>query len=243
MVELAQVFRAENPSFALRGVLIPDDPEVITPAIRTAILSGRFEAEEAAAVPRIVRDGDRVLEIGAGIGFMSTLLSRQPGVVSVIAAEANPRLIGYMARLHADNGVTGVERLNAVLTNAGGPSATFYLRRDFWMGSLMPGPNPYEGTVEVPTRGLDALLRDKDITLIVCDIEGAEAFLFEGADLRGVDRIFLELHDHVTGLKGVAALFRALGAQGFAYDPRHSAQSVVLFQRVQADEVPRPYEG
>jgi FkbM family methyltransferase len=227
----------------LRGVLIPDDPRIITSSIRAAILSGRFETEEAASVDRIVRDGDRVLEIGAGLGFMSTLLARRPEVARVVAVEANPDLIGYMAQLHADNGIAGVRRINAVLTNQDGPPATFFLREDFWMGSLMPGPNPYRDTVQVPTRNLDGLLREEAISLVVCDIEGAECFVFEGADLSGVDRILVELHDHVTGLKGVASLFRELGEQGFAYDPRHSCRSVVLFQRVPTNEVPRPYEG
>ena len=92
-----------------------------------------------------------MLEIGAGIGFISTLLSRERRVSSVLAVEANPHLIDYMARLHARNRVRKVRRLNAVLTNEPVESMTFYLRRDFWMGSLMPGPNPYVGTVEVPT--------------------------------------------------------------------------------------------
>ena len=59
------------------GVVIPFDPAVITPAIHRAVVSGRFEAEESRQIPHIVRPGDRVLEIGAGIGFISTLLSRQ----------------------------------------------------------------------------------------------------------------------------------------------------------------------
>jgi FkbM family methyltransferase len=227
----------------LRGVFIPDDPCIITPAIRAAIRSGRFEAEESGAVPGIVRDGDTILEIGAGIGFMSTLLARRPEVRRVIAVEANPHLLPYMAALHRANGVEGIERLNAVLTTGDGASATFYLRRDFWMGSLLPGPNPYNATVDVPSRDLNRLLRSEEVTLIVCDVEGAEATLFEGADLGPVDRIFVEVHDHLTGLKGIAALFRTLGGQSFAYDPRHSSGSVVLFQRVVENEVLRPYAG
>ena len=242
MVELSALKRVYRRHFILRGVTIPDDPRIITPAIRAAILDKRFETEEADAVPAIVRPGDVVLEIGAGLGFMSTLLAREPGMRRVIAVEANPMLLDYMAGVHSENGVH-VERVHAVLTNDARESCTFYLRRDFWMGSLMEGPNPYLGTVEVPTRSLDALLRTEGVSLIVCDIEGAEAFLFADADLSGVDRIFVELHDHVTGLKGVAALFGALGARGFAYDPRHSNRSVVLFQKVAEDEVPRPYAG
>jgi FkbM family methyltransferase len=225
------------------GVMIPLEPSVITPAIREAIDTGRFEAEEASQIPHIVRPGDRVLEIGAGIGFISTLLSRQRRVSRVVAVEANPRLIDYMARLHALNRVRKVHRVNAVLTNEPKASATFYLRRDFWMGSLSPEPNPYVGTVEVPTMNLDALLRDEAIDLIVCDVEGAETVLFQHADLSGVDRIFLEMHDHVTGLSGVRGVFATMAQHGFVYDPRHSQGSVVLFQRLGASDIVRPYGG
>jgi FkbM family methyltransferase len=225
------------------GVVIPANPAVITPAIRAAILAGRFEAEEASQIPSIVRPGDRVLEIGAGIGFISTLISRQRRVAQVIAVEANPHLIGYMERLHAANRVRKVRRVNAVLTNEARASATFYLRRDFWMGSLAAGPNPFVGTVEVPTMSLDGLLREEGIDLVVCDVEGAETVLFQGADLSGVDRVFLEMHDHVTGLSGVRGLFATLAGHGFVYDPRHSLGSVVLFQKLGARDIVRPYAG
>jgi FkbM family methyltransferase len=225
------------------GVAIPPDPAVLTPGIVAAMRAGRYEAEEARQIPLIVRPGDRVLEIGAGIGLISTLIARAPGVDRVVAVEANPFLLDYMARLHARNGVRRVRRINAALGAAAAASATFYLRRDFWMGSLAPGPNPYVGTVEVPVLGLDALVREEAISLIVCDVEGAEATLFDGADLEGVDRVFLELHDHVTGLSGVRRLFAALDGHGFVYDPRHSSGSVVLFQRLGADDIVRPYAG
>jgi FkbM family methyltransferase len=225
------------------GVLIPDDESVITPAIREAILAGRFEAEEAHELPGIVVPGDRVLEIGAGIGFISTLLSRQPEVEKVIAVEANPFLLGYMEQLHKANGVTKAERRNVVLTNSADAEMTFYIRHDFWMGSLSAGPNPFTESVQVPTSCLDGLLRAEAISLIVCDIEGAEAFVFDGADLTGVDRVYLELHDHVTGLSGVQNLFNTMCGHGFSFDPRHSSRSIVLFRRVQENEILRPYSG
>jgi FkbM family methyltransferase len=227
----------------IAGVIIPPDPAVLTPGIVAAMREGRYETEEARQIPLIVRPGDRVLEIGAGIGFISTLLARERGVSRVVAVEANPLLIDYMARLHACNGVRKVRRINAALGKAPGSSAIFYLRRDFWMGSLAPEPNPYIGTVEVPVLGLDELLREEGISLIVCDVEGAESCLFDGADLAAVDRIFVELHDHVTGLSGVRRLFDAMAGQGFVYDPRHSAGSVVLFQRLGAEDIVRPYGG
>lgn len=243
MVDSTAFSHGAEPCLESAGVLIPDDPEVITPAIRQAILSGRYEAEEAAQIPLIVEPGDRVLEIGAGIGFISTLLSRERRVASVLAVEANPQLLGYMERLHGLNRVRKVRRMNAALTNEPVASRTMYLRQDFWMGSLLEGPNPYIARVEVPTVGFDALLRAEGVSLIVCDVEGAECTIFKDADLSGVDRIFLELHDHITGMSGVARLFSTLAVQGFVYDPRHSLGSVVLFQRVGETDLVRPYAG
>lgn len=234
---------AADESLVVAGVIIPEDERVLTSPIRAAMLAGQFEAEESAQIPHIVRGGDRVLEIGAGIGFISTLLAREPRVSAVVAVEANPHLLDYMGRLHASNHVAKVRRLNAILTNAAAETATFYLRRDFWMGSLSAEPNAFIATVEVPTMNLDALLRDEAISLIVCDVEGAEADLFEHADLSGVDRIFVETHDHVTGLSGVRRLFETMQAQGFVYDPRHSTGSVVLFQRLGDADIVRPYAG
>ena len=243
MIESSALDYTPDAFLQVAGVVIPFDPQVITPNICQAIIEGRFETEEASQIPCIVRPGDRVLEIGAGTGFISTLLSRQRRVSRIVAVEANPYLLDYMVRLHVRNRVRKVRRINAVLTNEPAPSATFYLRQDFWMGSLAPAPNPYVGTVEVPTMNLDQLLRDEGIDLIVCDVEGAETFLFHDADLSGVDRVFLEMHDHVTGLSGVRGLFATLAGQGFVYDPRHSLGSVVLFQKLGAADIVRPYAG
>jgi len=221
------------------GVLIPYDPAIITPVIKHAIESGYFEAEEAAQLPHIVNPEDIVLDIGAGIGFISTLIARR--AERVISVEANPDLLPYMATLHRLNDIENATRLNIVLGEAEAGLATFYQRNDFWMGSLAAGPNPYKSTVKVPFMALSALLKKEKVTLIVCDIEGAESFLFNGADLSGVGCVYLELHDHITGLAGVASVFEAMATRGFAYDPRYSSGAIVLFRRVEKNEVLRPY--
>lgn len=219
--------------------MIPFDPAIITPPIEAAILAGCFEAEEAAQIPHIVKADDIVLDIGAGIGFISTLIARI--AARVISVEANPDLLPFMRRLHRLNGVENAERLNVVLGDDDSGSATFYQRTDFWMGSLAAGPNPYVSTVNVPVRGLNALLKQAQVSLIVCDIEGAESFLFKDVELCCVDRVYLELHDHITGLKGVAAVFCTMAERGFAYDPRFSSGAIVLFRRVDQNEALRPY--
>ncbi len=223
------------------NVRIPFDPRIITPPIEQAILDNLFEAEEAAQIPYIVEPGDTVLDIGAGIGFISTILARQNGVKKVISVEANPDLLPFMEALHNLNNIHNIERLNVILTNENTPEMTFFKRQDFWMGSLMEGPNPFESKVDVITQNFNSFLKTNEVDLIVCDIEGAETMIFADADLSGVDRIYLELHDHITGLCGVKSVFDQLSAQGFAFDPRYSSGAIVLFRRVQENEKLRPY--
>ena len=121
-----------------RGVLVPDDPAVIGPRTRRLLRSGDYEAKEADAVRRLVRHGETVLEVGAGIGFMSSHLVRNCGADRVVSFEANPRLIPFIARVHAATGVEGIEVRNAVLSPEAGPPLPFHVRAEFDASSLDP---------------------------------------------------------------------------------------------------------
>ncbi len=149
--------------------------------------------------------------------------------------------------MHALNGVERVEVKNGVASvgpaQARDAKAEFYARPDFWMSSLSPEPYAYDQVHSVPVLPLDALLRRNAINMIVCDIEGGEVALLPEADLSSVDRIYVEVHDHLTGLSGVKTLFDALSAKGFAYDLRHSCGSVVLFTKLGSVPDKRPYAG
>ena len=243
----AAVLPTAKPYMETRGVLVPDDHPldrmILTDTIRGAILSDTFEADEIRFLPRFLSAGDRVLEIGAGIGVVGTVIARHPGVEKLVSVEANPVLMPFMARVHGLNGAHGIDRRNVVLTTGPERARSFYIRQDFWMSSLCPGPEPFISEIDVATAPLNPLLMAEDINVIVCDIEGGEVDLFAGAELCGVDRIFIEVHDHLSGLNGVTRLFRTLMAKGFGYDPRASCGSVILFRRLSEPEVLRPYEG
>ncbi len=229
------------------GVRVPLDRRIVTPPIETALRSGGYESDETRSLPDVVRAGDRVLELGAGMGFVSTILAKRTKAAKIVAMEANPQLIPFIRRVHEMNGVDRVEILNGVASVDPAPKrgakATFYARPDFWMSSLSPEPYAYDRTYDVPVVSLDALLRRNEINMIVCDIEGGEVALLPEADLSGVDRVYVEVHDHLTGLSGVKALFDALSDKGFAYDLRHSCGSVVLFTKLGSVPDKRPYAG
>ena len=218
------------------GVRIPLKPELLSPMLMQHIREGKYEQHEARQIPRIITKNERILELGAGLGFISTLAARNPLTQAVRVYEANPKLIPYIREVHALNGVANVEIENAVLTNSPGDGSTkFYVRADFWAPSLSPEPFAYVEAVDVPTRSLSGEIETFRPTLIICDIEGGELALFQNANLEGVKKIYMEIHQKVLGRRGVKRLFDAMSARDFHYDQYHSNGGVVLFSHVDRD--------
>ncbi len=217
----------------IEGIRIPDDPAIITPKIRRSIEAGRYEREERAGTGKFLKPGDRVIELGAGIGFVSSYISKVLGVRDVMCVEADPQLCAFIARVHRENGIEGAEIRNLVALNDGGaPGAVpFYVREPFWSSSLDPDEE-YVRRVDVPCERLSALVREFRANVLIVDIEGGERDLFSPADLSGIDRIFLEIHTRKIRRIGIRKCFDALSAAGFAYDQQVSRGGSVLFRRI-----------
>ena len=73
------------------GVSLPfydrSDADIIIPEVRSAITDGAYSADMIRLLPDVVRAGDRVLVIGAGLGVVSTLVAKTEGVARVIAGK------------------------------------------------------------------------------------------------------------------------------------------------------------
>jgi FkbM family methyltransferase len=224
------------------GVLIPFLPEIITPSIEGPIRKGKYERGEAKALQAILRPGDRVLELGAGVGLLSTLAARCPGVEAVTAVEANPELVPLIRETWRINGVGNGTLVNGVVTVDGGGKTAFYLRRDFWASSMEAASRPYERRVKVPRIAIGDLLAEARPTVISCDLEGGEAGLFDAVDLSGVRAIVMELHPKVYGPEGVRAITDRLEGAGLRLQPVERATTVRTFLRA-APPVPARPDG
>ncbi|WP_296100888.1 FkbM family methyltransferase [uncultured Agrobacterium sp.] len=225
-------------AFKVHGVLLPLSPDEVSPIIWQALKDGSYEAKEARSVARAIRDGDRVLELGSGIGVITSVIARIPGV-SVWAFEANPSTARLAERVLEANCANNVRFSQGLLTAGEPESHTFYVRRDLWMSSMDENQGPYEHRIEIGSENIDEFIDHHCINVLVMDIEGAERDLLSDATLAGVERIFVELHDHLYGLSGVRDITQALALKGFAYDPRGSRGPCVLFTK---DDEPRDYD-
>jgi len=222
----------------LHGITIPLTSDEVSPVIWQAIVNGRYEAKEAKWVFKAVNHNDRVLELGSGIGVITSLIAGIPGV-QVWAFEANPTTAALAKRI-IDTNTDGNVVLSQGILAAGEPQdCWFYVRKDLWMSSMDKEQGPYEQEISLASANIDTFITAHNINVLVMDIEGAERDLLQKAELSGIERIFLELHDHLYGLEGIRDITQALAEKGYAYDPRGSNGPCVLFSK---DNKPREYE-
>lgn len=216
----------------VHGIAVPLASDEVSPVVWQALANGSYEAKEAKWVFKTVRPNDRVLELGAGIGIITSLIAKVPGV-QVWSFEANPSTAALAQRVISANDIGNVVFTQGLLA-AGEPHVIpFYIRKDLWMSSMDKNQGPYEWEISLTSSNIDDFIADHAVNVLVMDIEGAERDLLRRSELPGIERIFLELHDHLYGLSGIREITQDLAAKGFAYDPRGSYGHCVLFAKEQ----------
>lgn len=226
---------AQAPSSACLNnvVLFLDDP-AISDNLRNRTLQGKYEKQEAKCIMEAGEQGDRLLEVGAGIGYISCIAGISGKFTSITCVEANPELIPLIRRNHEINNVTSdvINRAAVADKGAQGAQAAFFIRNDFWASSMSPRPPGYSKQVEIPQTCIQDLIDRLKPTFLVCDIEGGETALIPRLALTSVSKVMIELHQRVIGRRGMKTVFDAMSSQGFHYDQWHSSGGVVLFSNI-----------
>ena len=225
----------------VQGIRIPFVPEIITPRIERQMRLGNYEGGECAAARKWIRPGDRVLDLGAGVGLVASAIARIEGVEKIVSIEANARLMELIEETHRINGIDKVETRNGIVAKKAAQEVPFYIRSHFWSSSMEPDSRPYAEKVTMPAYAIDDLIDEVRPTVIVADIEGAEIDVFDGLDLGGVRTVIIEVHPLVYGMDGQRKVLKYFDDQGFRAEKEYLAGSVWILNRVPLDEVPRIY--
>jgi len=85
-------------------VEVPLDPRVFSPLALAVIEVGKFERGIARRMPSVLPKGAKVLDLGAGCGFLSAHLARVRPDLSLAMVEDEPGLRQVLMRLCAHNG-------------------------------------------------------------------------------------------------------------------------------------------
>lgn len=221
------------------GLVFPEDRTIMTARLRTLLSKGNYEASEARALKTFVGSHSSVVELGAGIGYISTCAVRHHGARKVTCIEANPHLCDYIRRVHALNGVTDSTVINAIALpgkqlRGGAVSTPFYVADPFWSSSMDKPGNLPSHRIEVPAVSLDEVLAYARADALICDIEGGEGTLFDDVDLGDVRFVLVELHTNRIKADGVVKLFENMHRYGFFYHQQASGEGVVLFKKFRA---------
>jgi len=209
------------------GIRLPLAPNVISANMEWTLAKGRYEWGEARMGARVVQPGDTVLELGSGLGFVSSYLRRNTTAGKIVCVEANPDLVPYIETVHAINDIGDALVMNGVAQiPPHGAHMPFYCRRDFWASSLDVETGIYERTVDVPCLELGALLEAHRPGVLIMDIEGGELPLLKIERLPHVRAIVLEVHTNAYGQDGLGKLFASAERLGFRRDPHGSMREV-----------------
>jgi len=227
--------RVHRPKWqSVAGIELPLAHPLITPPIRRDIYFGDYERKELDVIERRLEPGDTVMEIGAGIGFLSAYCARVVGSERVHAYEANPALLPIIEEVHARNGVR--PRVVHALLGRGDGECGFFIERDYWASSLVRR-SPEAREVRIRQIDLQAELRRVAPTFLIVDVEGGEYELLRDVDLAGVSKLCLEVHPDVLGNARLSELFSTLIARGLVLDFSLMRKSVFYFHREAPSQV------
>jgi FkbM family methyltransferase len=211
----------------LDGVTVRSGPDQAR-AVRNGLYKRSYEAAERALVGGVLRPGDTVLEIGAGVGFVGLLCARlvtAGGAAGrVVSYEANSALAPVIAANYALNAAQPELRMRAITVD--GAPVTFHTSDNVVSSSLYERAET-QRKVTVESTALAEALAEIAPDVMVMDVEGAEADLLATGDLAPLRAAVIEMHPHIVGAQRIAALERSLAARGWQVTARRDLNVVL----------------
>src|ERR1700730_14521957 len=158
---------------------------------RAIATQGIHELDVCEAIARIVRPGDTVIDVGANIGFMTSVMAKAAGHRGcVFAFEPHPTLYSRLVEnvsLFADQSSARVIAEPVALADSDGKEnlvfdSTLFARNSGVAGLRDSGFARGTESVCVATARLDRFVTDVNVALLKIDVEGAELRVLRGAE-------------------------------------------------------------
>ena len=214
------------------GLRVPVSGAHVTKPVWKHVWRLDYERPELLALSALMHPGDRVLELGAGMGLVSGVMAKRHPQARFTSYEANPALAEVIAGLHRMNGIGNVDLRSAILAPTDqGNTRRFRLHRNFTESSLVAASADVS-EVEVAVHDPAEVMAELRPDLLLCDIEGAEEELIPVLPLDGLRAAVIELHPHIVSRAGMARIFRSFLDAGLVPVVECSTETVVAFERV-----------
>ncbi|MCV2874997.1 glycosyltransferase family 2 protein [Rhodobacteraceae bacterium XHP0102] len=194
---------------ANHDLLLPADPRLFAPEALSAILTGRFERRHARNATSYAEGAMRLLELGAGVGFIALKLARDLSDTVIMAQETRPELAQMAMRVAEKNALAN--------------SAKF---------KLVAGDLVFDTDRAGAATGLAAYLHDfRPDTLRINHYADLDAEALKGADLTPVTRVILPFESDARADLLRQGFGAALLHHGFVEDEARAHSGSLLYQR------------
>ena len=220
--------------FEIGGIDLAVPSDMLNDRLRAKLATGEYEAEEARAVEMRCYPNRKVLELGAGIGYITALCARKVGAEHVVTVEANPVMLPVIRQNLRRNGFDAVQVVHGAVTGDAPASETigFDPKKFFWSGRIADDNTNPDKQIDVPALGLRDLLKAHQPHMVVMDVEGAEIGMFDEEWPRHVHNVILELHPKQYPDTGIKLIVDCMSASGLTYDPGPSRGRILGFRRL-----------
>lgn len=152
----------------------------------------RFWEPEVELIRYFVKPGDSALDLGANIGWYSSVLARLVGESGkVYAVEPIPDTFALLSTVVSRLGLKNINLYNCAVSDKTGTAVMEIPKHDYggtnyYMAKIVSGnpSNPLLERFEVPLRSVDDLLPGagaERVTFVKCDVEGHELAVLRGA--------------------------------------------------------------
>lgn len=198
-----------------------------------ALTQGRYEFKEREIVRRMLTKGDRVIELGAGMGVVSLTIANLVGADAVQSFEANPVIIELARENAAANNlpVTFRHAIASPRIEADKASHIDFFVLNSFEASSTRRLNDNQKAVQVPTTPLEDEIAAFKANVLVFDIEGFETEIINKTELSGIDKLILEIHPKIIGMDTCVDLIDHLETQGLILRTDMAFGDVLAFER------------
>ncbi|MEP4246692.1 FkbM family methyltransferase [Tateyamaria sp.] len=199
--------------------------------------SGQYEESEARAARMRVKKGSRVLELGGGVGYISSVCAQITDPANIVTVEANPNTLDIIRHNLDLNGASKAQLIHGAVVgrDADMDTVLFRVGRVFWGSSIADARSPSEDVVEVPAVSIADLFRTHRPNIVIIDIEGAEQHLFDRPWPQHVRQVIMEIHPKRYPASTIKDIVDCMSKSGLTYDPGCSRGALLAFRRVFKD--------
>jgi len=201
--------------------------ERLPKGIKKALYKETYEGDERHLVNRMLEPEDRVLEIGAGIGVVSSLCGLKCSKGAVVSYEANPNAYDFaLANIKLNK--LSIDLRNKMLGSEKG-------EKDFYISSKILSSSSkdrgFGGRVILPCDDISEVISDFKPTALVMDVEGAEIDLVPLVNFSNIKKIIIELHPWIVGDDQIDEVKSLIESNGFVKINSKAAPHVLGYMK------------